>query len=172
MKLIRLAAASLALCALIGLCSATSFTKVKFEYSKLVFIRDSAPEKDEKREAFWKEFEIYGRLVLASEVAKQFELPLDAIPVEHDSVMLVGYYVLPDKPPFGYFDFHFDMIVDEVGFDLGGVTFEGMTFSPKRVPYCKLIRPAPGLGQPLPMSELRTLLDKTPKLKLRRAFTK
>ncbi|MFN7841060.1 MAG: hypothetical protein ACK5YR_21845 [Pirellula sp.] len=169
---IRLGFVWLTLCILIGTGSATSSVSTRPEYPKLDFIRDSQKETEARHDDFWENFEIYGRFVLASEVARAFEFPADSIPVVTDSIMFVGYYVIPEKPPFGYFEFHFDMEVEGVSFDLGGVSFAGMTYSPKRLPFCKLIRPPSGWGRPVPLKELIILLNKTPKLKLTSGFTK
>jgi hypothetical protein len=172
MNHIRLLLIGLALCALIGFSFATNTPIKKPEFTQLTFIRDLPKGIDAKHEAFWNDFKIYGRFVRASEVATAFDLPADSIPIERDSVMLIGYYVLPKKSPFGYFEFSFNLVVEGVDFDLGDVSFAGMTFSPKRLPFCKLIRPASGFGLPVPLRKLEVLFDKTAKLKLTRLLTK
>jgi hypothetical protein len=172
MNIIRIAAALLIMFAFLGICSAIGSPKAKRDNKRLEIVCDLLKETDEKRLAFWEKFEIYGRFALASEVAAAFDLPDDAIPLDKDSVMLVGYYVIPEKPPFGFFEFRFDLVVDGVEFDLGDASFSGLTFSPKRLPFCKLVRPASGFGRPVPVSKLKILLDQTPKLILRGSMTK
>ena len=91
MNYIRLGFVWLTLCIMIGTGSATSSTIKRPEYPRIEFIRDSQKETDERYEVFWENFEIYGRFVLASEVASAFEFPADSIPVVTDSIMFVGY---------------------------------------------------------------------------------
>ncbi len=158
--------------ALFGICSGTSSPHSNTDFPRLEVVRNPAPDEDSKRTAFWNEFEIHGRFALASEVALSLGFPDEAIPEKNDSVVLIGYYMIPEKPPFGYFEFHFEVEVDGIRFAPGSVSLSGMTFAPKRLPFCIQILPPSYLGPPVQLKELRTLLNKKMKLKLTSGFTK
>ena len=156
--------------ALFCICSGTSSPHSNPNFPKLEVIRNPAPDEDSKRTAFWNEFEIHGRFALASEVALSLGFPNEAIPEKHDSLVLIGYYTIPEKPPFGYFQFYFEVEVDGISFAPGGVSLSGITS--KRLPFCQQVLPSGYFGRGVQLNELKTLLDKTPKLKLTSGITK
>lgn len=119
---------------------------------------------------FVRRLEIHGRFALASSVVTDFGFPRGSIPPSEDSMVFVGYYIVPENVNTRYFELRLQPQEKNATITIQPITISGHQ---QRGVFCYPIEVATGYTSgEVSLDDLKPLLNQPPRMKLVSCVTK